>query len=366
MTRQTWQSIIGACLCAGLLPGCANLFPFTLFRKEKPVDSQTVLKEGQLVGKDPRQGGAGEGGKPTGCGQGGGLISDYGIIPNGPPDRLKLDGKFPLFPRGDFPNEQGDVAGYPQEEPEPRGKTNLPRPLGGVPKPGPQGKPPATEEPLVQALECFLKKRPELALAHLNRYDPATQELLLRFLPVLAEMKEGMEKLTPEEVAALREQVQGLLVVLLARSKLVIERMCYCVPELKSPGVFAYRALRPDHQFLPPCGPRPGEQVFLSIELRNLSGARRGDFYETRVSSWVKIVDSTGRDYGKRLDTGKVPLRRSTFASEFAHVYSFWVPEIPPGRYNLILEVRDETTPTPRLASSSLPFVVAADPAPAN
>src|SRR5262249_41877333 len=36
MTRQTWLVFLGACLCFGLLPGCATVFPF--FRK-KPAET---------------------------------------------------------------------------------------------------------------------------------------------------------------------------------------------------------------------------------------------------------------------------------------------------------------------------------------
>jgi hypothetical protein len=356
MTRQTWRSIIGAWLCAGLFSGCAQgLFPFTLLHKKKAIDPK-VCQE------DPPPQGSVQGDQPSG-----GLVSPYGML-NYPTGRPKRDPQFSIWPQTALSEDGARRPDGSPEEQEPQGVGAIRPPPPGPPPRSvgaaqPVVPPPQPPEPWVLALRCILKDQPEQALTALKPYDPARQVLILRLLPILAELSGGADKLSPEKLEVIHKQVQGLLSELLARSELVIARACYCVPEPQASGEHAFRALRPDHQFLPPFGRRPGEQVFLSVELRNLSGARRGEWFEARVSSFLKIADGRGKEFGKCLDEGKVPLRRSTFAGGLAHVYSFYVPELPPGRYQLTLVVRDESTQPARPAETTLPFVVAADPA---
>src|SRR5262249_12235528 len=104
----------------------------------------------------------------------------------------------------------------------------------------------------------------------------------------------------------------------------------------------------------------------------NLACVRCGDFYEARLSSYVTIREdgdgSTRPLFRKQVDDPRRPLRCRMLANDYFNTYSFYVPAcIPPGRYQLTLEIRDETSQPPRVAfSRSLPFVVAAEAASAE
>src|SRR5262245_34400695 len=124
MTRQTWRSIIGAGLCAGLLSGCAQgLFPFTLFHKNKATDPK-VCQQGP-----PPQGPA------QGDPQSGGLVSPYGIL-NYPTDRPKQDQRFSIWRQTDLSEKQGRGPNGSPEEQEPQGVGGTRTPPPGPP-PGP-------------------------------------------------------------------------------------------------------------------------------------------------------------------------------------------------------------------------------------
>jgi hypothetical protein len=214
----------------------------------------------------------------------------------------------------------------------------------------------------VAALTCLLQTPPSFkeAIAHLKTYDSVTQELFIGALPILADLSlKGVDKMKPEEIALLQQQVQGLLQTLRARSKLVIGKMCF-VEGIDGPG--AYKPLPETHPFLAPCLDRPGEQVFVYVELYNVGSIHVDGCYETRLSSVVEIrrkgePNSKRPDYTYNLVSQRRPLRSPESCSECFRGYTFYVPDIPPGEYQLTLVIKDETTPR-EPARQSLDFMV--------
>jgi hypothetical protein len=363
MTRQTWQIVIGACLCFGLLPGCAHSV-FSIFSRNKPVeppkDKQVEAGNlGNATGKFPPEGGplAGSGG-PN---------SPYN--PNNPnPQILRLPQPDGRIVPSVLPFDNPDVrivepiaGGDEQQEPPPFVRQRL---KAAQPAPAPQAVAPPPE-PLVVALAHLLKNDQEAATALnlLDRYDPATRDWFVRILPMLASLnKTPVANLPPEEVANMQEQLQWLLLALCARAPLVLDKMCYCEPEPdpERRGGYRYRRLPNEHAFLARSGALPGEWVCIYVELRNLGTVRNGSFYETRLSSSVEIKENGVRMHKRQFDAR--PLRSPDLSSDFYNTYSFYMPSgIPPGRYELTLEILDETTQPPRVVRKTLPFVVAAE-----
>jgi hypothetical protein len=213
--------------------------------------------------------------------------------------------------------------------------------------------------PLVQALQAILDDRHEEALKHLQGYDAKTQEFYLRILPTLTIFaKKQLDQLSPQEVAVLYDQLQSLQAAIRPRTELTIDTMCYCAG-VKSFGI--YQPVPGDHAFVAPAPDRPGEQVQLYVELRNFACVPRGGGYETRLRSTIEIRELKE---GKPLrtitfDRFEAPLKSLSRLNDYYNHYFFSVPDLPPGTYQLVLEIADETIPEARrVAHRSLEFRV--------
>lgn len=212
-------------------------------------------------------------------------------------------------------------------------------------------------EPVVEALHCILNGQHNEALNHLREYDQATQDLFLRLLPPIAQLSQkSLEHLNPPEVAVLHETLQTLLTTLRPRTELTIDKMCYC-EWVKGYGV--YRPVAEGHVFQSATSYTPGELVQLYVELRNVASERRGEYFETKLTSSVEIHDARGeKKWPLRFDE-KDPFRTRTLLNDFFNVYSFHVPNLPPGTYLLTVQIADETrTELRRTARRSLEFRV--------
>jgi hypothetical protein len=175
--------------------------------------------------------------------------------------------------------------------------------------------------------------------------------------------RKGVDQLTQEEIALIQDELESLLLTLRGRSTLAITKMDFCA-DIDPDG--RHKPLPDSHSFLPACGDRPGEQVLLYVELRNVGSIRKGTCYETRLSGMVKIHPE-GADarsapaYSRNLKAQNRPLRTPTLCNDYFHSYCFYLPSMPAGKYVLTLEVTDETTQPPRKASSTKRFVVAGE-----
>jgi hypothetical protein len=245
-----------------------------------------------------------------------------------------------------LPNQQG-VAGYsPAEAP-------LSKPID-IPKDAPK------RSPLVEALESILEGRHQDALRQLQAYDAETQEFYLRILPTLTIFtRKRIDELTAVEIAVLNEQLQSLLATLRPRTELVIDRMCFC-EWVRAYGI--YQPLTDAHAFVAPSGERPGELVRLYVEVRNFASVPRGNCYETRLASAIEIRDAQGkRVHVLDFKDGKEPLKSLTRLNDYYNTYTFPVPELPPGTYQLVLELSDDTlSGARRVAQKTLEFRVTA------
>ncbi len=224
------------------------------------------------------------------------------------------------------------------------------------------------KESLPDALQSMLDNHPHEALNLLKRYEPATQDFFLRLLPVLARLaQKSLEKMSPEEVAVMQEQLIGLLDSLQPRAELVINKMCFC-KSIEAFGV--YTPLAEGHVFqagsrVSGSLTRPGGLVRVYVEFRNISSERRDSFHETLLSSDVEIRDARNQSgeplWKHRFDDSRQPLRSRARLHDYYNNYSFFIPPIlPPGLYILTIQVTDETRPeAPRSARRSLEFRVA-------
>jgi hypothetical protein len=362
MTRQTWQLVVGAWLCAGLGSGCA-LLGFGRPAPIKPAD-RTITQDGQVT----------QARRLTGEGEGEVVLLREGFGPLGSPYHPTDPRIFPalrdrnLRPVAIFPDPSGPNREHSQEGQEPHtGQTQpVTPPERFVPPTATQEvNPPQPEEPLVLALARLLKQD-SAALKLLDSYDPATREWFQRMLPLIAELtRKGVEKLTPEDIDSMQYQLQELLRRLRERAELRIAKLFYCDPDPEQPGNI--KPLPKGYAFLARCGNGPGEMVLLYTELGNLGMVHRGDFYEARLTSEVIISAESDPErplFSKRVDDPRRPLRSRTLANDYFNTYSFYVPAcIPPGRYILTLKIRDETTQPPRFKQGTIPFVVAAQAA---
>jgi hypothetical protein len=229
------------------------------------------------------------------------------------------------------------------------------------PVPAKAKKPVPVDEPIVLALQCLLRDRPEEALEHLKNYDAANQEALICLTATVARLaKKKLDQLSPTEIAHLQDQVQKcLLTALRPRAELRIETMCFC-ESIKSYG--AYKRLPDEYEFQPTQADRPGDLVQLYVELRNLTSQPHNGAFETILRSRMTILDAAGQEvlsHDFREQEG--PFRTLIPVPDYFEQCYFYVPRLPPGKYVLRFEVRDVTRPeTPRTAVKAIEFRVGA------
>jgi hypothetical protein len=273
----------------------------------------------------------------------------------------------PPRPDSEHPAWEAQSAdGHPDEPPPPPPPLDPPGPGPGGTVVWQQGRAAAADkqdkkEPLLEALDCFLREQPEKALALLKCYQQSSQDVYIRLLPVLAQLThKGVDQLTPEEVSAIHEQLQGLAAELRPRARLVIDRVCFCEA---IDGYGQYRALPEGHTFRAG-GDQPGELVKLYVELRNFALLPCPQGYLTRLSSSMQICDAAGKQWWeyrfKEQEARDGPLYKRAPWQDCFGCYRFHMPHLPPGDYTLTVTIRDLTRPEapPRVARKSIPLRV--------
>ncbi len=210
---------------------------------------------------------------------------------------------------------------------------------------------------LLRALELMITDRPREAIKYLQIYDKDTQEIFLRLLPPLTLfVKKSLDEMSPQEIAIIDQQLQGFLQKIRPRSELQIARMCYC-KRIRAFG--AYDALPNNHTFLTGVENRPGELVQLYVELKNfVSEPTKDDDYVTKLSCTIELHDNNNRKvWSHSFDRQETTHRRATRLTDFYSNYSFYVPNLPAGTYQLTVQIVDETLPEfRRIARRSLDF----------
>jgi hypothetical protein len=283
-------------------------------------------------------------------------VVDY-TLPDDPMAVNRADAPPPPTVTGAFKAPAVAEPVGPTEPPSGKDVLSQKYPPEDPPKAAAVAEPPTKRAPLVEALQCVLDDRHQEALRHLQAYDAETQEFYLRVLPILTNFaKKRIDELSAQEVAVLNDQLQSVLATLRPRTELSIDRMCYCA-WVHSYGVF--QPLADGHAFVAPGPDRPGDLVRLYVELRNFANVPRGDRYQTRLSSAIEFRDAKG----KRVDGFKFkdekPYESLSRVNDFHNTYSFPVPDLPPGTYQIVLQITDETIPgTRRVAHKTLEFRV--------
>jgi hypothetical protein len=283
----------------------------------------------------------------------------YPRSPYGPlPDVPRVVAKRPVRrpdppPEEEEPEVETARLPAPVQEPEVEG-TPLPFKLASAPAPAtPEPQPLAStvvESPLIQAVRCFVDKRPDLAVEQLQQFPAENQDALLVLLPLTVRMtEENLRESNPQEMAAMVDQLQQLLQTLQPMATLVLDKLSFC-RDVQGFGKYEK------------CGEHPvfhaEEWVHVYAEIRNLSceqvSSRKGS-YRTHVISKLEIRDAAGVYIWKPHEREKDDYNQ-TPQHDYFHHYRFALPVMPPGEYTLFLEVTD--VPTGRKVKRKLDFHV--------
>jgi len=274
------------------------------------------------------------------------------------------------IPPSPAPPKEQEVA---QKQPEPPSKPDLlltAAPPAGVPakeplnsanptaKPGQimDAPPPPPESPLLTALRDYLSGRPADALALLKRYDPATQEILICLLPLIARTSEaGLQPARAHEYSNVVDELERLCDRWRPRADLSIEKMFFC-SNYQSFGIYL---LVPEPRF------QVGQRVKLYVELKNSTSEWRDNAYTIYHRSTLTFLGFDGKpvtfNYRGRIVSAlpideERPDKSRSLRHDFAYHYEFQIPHMPPGFYTLVLRVTD--VPTGRSAERTVDFQV--------
>ena len=214
--------------------------------------------------------------------------------------------------------------------------------------------------PAVQALHMRWTANTPKPLEHLKAYDSDTQEVMIRLFPLLTSViKSPIEKLSSQDIQLMYETLCALGVRIRPRTELIISKMCYC---REISGYGAYEALPDNHAFLAPTPDRPGERVLLYVELKNFMSEQlaKGDDYQTKLTCSLQVIDARGEKvWSYTYPRNETTQRRRTRLNDLYSNYSFYVPTLPPGTYQLAIQIVDETLPDwRRVAHEKLVFRV--------
>jgi hypothetical protein len=217
---------------------------------------------------------------------------------------------------------------------------------------------------VVKALRYFLDKRLPEAVVEIECYDRSIQEPLLLLLPWVARFAEGeLNQSKPQDVEKFLEQIDGLSRSLISRASLRLGQVRFCQ---RVHGFGMIEPLPDEYVFQCGSGGRPGEGVYLYVEVNHTAHRPVGPYFETRLAGRLEILDAAG----KRVWSDDFPNKPNTSISprhDYFVIFQFAIPaHLPPGHYSLAVELSDQTwhggkeTPPYRTARRSLPFEVGA------
>ncbi|MBI2807479.1 MAG: hypothetical protein HYX68_21050 [Planctomycetes bacterium] len=215
------------------------------------------------------------------------------------------------------------------------------------------------EYPFLLALHCMIEKRHDEALQHLRAYDRETQEFFLRLMPVLLHvMQKPISELSLVEIALVNQQLRDAEIISRARCELAVNTLRFCK---QVRGYGAYEPLPDNHTFVSGTKSRLGDEVHVYAELKNLRSEKTKDgVYLTRLASRLELKNAAGKKiWSRSFDRVDQPQVRRAPVNDFHKDFRFFVPAIPPGTYQLTVQVVDETNAGQRrVASKSLDFRV--------
>ena len=212
---------------------------------------------------------------------------------------------------------------------------------------------------VAQALQDVLEGRHQDAVTRLQVYEKSTQEFFLRLLPALAILaNQPLDKLSAQDIVVLNDLLVRLLETIRPFSELIVNKMCFC---RRVNGYGAYEEMPGNHAFLSATPDRFGELVQLYVELKNfISEPTKGGDYLTKLACTLELKDARGEKvWGHTYQRDETTHRRRTRLNDLHSNFSFPVPAIPAGTYQLTIQIVDETLPDQRrVARKSLDFQV--------
>jgi len=207
-------------------------------------------------------------------------------------------------------------------------------------------KPRPPEEPsLLAALRCYREGRKDEARKHLQKFDPSTREVLERLLLLAVRISNvNLDMVPPRELSVFLQQFDVLAQLIRPRAGLEITEVRFC-QRIRRFG--DYDPLPADHAFQAGTGDRPGDFVQVYVELRNFTCRKNGPFYETALASSLTIRDAKGalicrlgEPLGRPAQVDRLLSRRQDC---FLNCHFYVPPNLPPGEYKLVIEVKDVT-----------------------
>ena len=260
-----------------------------------------------------------------------------------------------------YPDPPPPAGSAPSVKPE---ITPPPAPLPAAPEAAVMRVEKTPDPQLVAALRCLLEKRSADALELLQNYDGASRELLLTLLPLAARVGDGgLDHATPQETAALLEQLRQVETVLRPHAALTLGKVCFC---RKVNGFGDCEPWPENHVFRAGVEGERGEWMQVYAEVRNFTSRPQGPTYEISLAGAVEIRDAQNRPVS-RIDFPSCVKRSQTPRQDYFVNFQFYLPSpMPPGRYTLHVLVKDMLNPAtgddaaPQSATRSLDFLVGA------
>jgi hypothetical protein len=217
----------------------------------------------------------------------------------------------------------------------------------------------------VAALRCVLEKHRDEAVGLLQRYRQADRDLLFTLLRLSGHVGEReLERVPPQELALMLDQLNTLALALRLRAPLALEKVCFC-RKIVTFGV--YDPLGPLPEFQAETPGRPGERVQVYAEVRNFASrevvSREADpYFETFLAGALEIFNLKGERV-HQISMRPCVDRCRTLRQDYFIVFDFPLPPLPAGSYVLWVQVKDVTpgpggAVTPRVARRSLDFRV--------
>ena len=210
------------------------------------------------------------------------------------------------------------------------------------------GQGPHDEEAVEVALRLIFRGEHQEAIKALKAYPESTQEFFIRILPLLTQVaRKSIDKMSSREIQIFLEQARALEDFLRTRSELLVSEMAYCK---RIRGFGDYEALPDNHAFLAKTDNRPGDLVQLYVELKNFASKKTADGdYLTKLACSLELKDmQNNKVWSHTFDKAVTTLRRSTCVNDYHGNFSFYVPALPVGTYQLTFQVVDETIPEHR------------------
>jgi hypothetical protein len=296
-------------------------------------------------------------GNPTLAPYGNPTLAPYGPVQEMPSVAVRRPNNAPRQrPTVAEPANDPDTAD-PAQDPEVMTTPMPAQTTGASKKPAlteaPRALPPTVldEPPILQAMHSYMDKRPDQAVDMLQRYPAENQDALLILLPLTVRMTESsFRDASPQEMAAMVDQLQQLQEMFQPRAALVIDKLCFC---RQVHGYGKYETLGETPVF------HVQEMVELYAEIRNLTcekaPVRPVCGYRTHLTSRLEIRDTAGSYVWKPPVREKRDISQ-TPQHDYFHHYRFALPDMPPGDYVLTVEVTD--VPTGRRVKGKLEFRV--------